>query len=180
MSTVFIALVAIGSLFMLVGTVAFIVAGFRESVWWGLGMLFLGSLVQLVFLFMYWNESKQAFLIQALGVLLLAGGIGAAVRSSVDEGRATAWFEEVKTRVASLGAVPWKEDSAAESKTRERRPAATRDFSGKTLAEVKEELGKPQGELTTESGTLYYYPDVELFSSDGIHVTSQGLPSALR
>lgn len=76
-------LLTLGSLLMLAGGVWMIVVAFRRSVVWGLCYLFV-PLAALVFLVVAWAEAKRAFLVNTLGVLLMAsvlllpnqGGLG--------------------------------------------------------------------------------------------------------
>ena len=63
-----------GLLLMLVGAVFFIVAAFRESVLWGLGVLFL-PFVSLVFLILAWPRAKGPFFIQLYGFAAILIGI---------------------------------------------------------------------------------------------------------
>jgi len=48
----------------------FLVAAFRESIWWGLGCLFI-PIVQLIFLIMHWQAAKKPFFLQLLGIALI-------------------------------------------------------------------------------------------------------------
>jgi hypothetical protein len=68
------ALLALAGLgLILIGFVFFLIAAFRESVLWGLGVLFL-SPVSLVFLIVHWDRAKQPFFLQlyGFGALLVA------------------------------------------------------------------------------------------------------------
>ncbi len=58
---------------LVVGGVCFLVAAFRESILWGLGVLFL-PVVPLIFLVLHWQRAKGSFFIQlyGLGFVLLA------------------------------------------------------------------------------------------------------------
>jgi hypothetical protein len=60
-------LVLLGLVALLVGGVAYIIAAFRTSVLWGLGVLFFGP-VSLVFLFLHWSEAKKPFFLQLWGI----------------------------------------------------------------------------------------------------------------
>lgn len=63
-------LMGVGYIMAFGGGVWFLVVSFKESVWWGLGCLFI-SLVQLIFLIMYWHDVKKPFGLQLLGVGLV-------------------------------------------------------------------------------------------------------------
>ena len=60
-------MVLIGGLMMLVGGIMLLVAAFQQSVLWGLGCLFV-PFVSLIFVIMFWNDAKNAFLIQIAGI----------------------------------------------------------------------------------------------------------------
>ena len=59
-----------GFLLMLVGGIAFIVAAFRESILWGLGVMFV-PFVSLIFLVLNWSRTKDSFFLQLYGVALI-------------------------------------------------------------------------------------------------------------
>ena len=84
------ALCLIGLLVCLAGTIIFLVAAFRESIWWGLGSMFV-PFVSLFFLIKYWAEAKNGFLISLLGCIVMVGGsflggFGAAQNGAGSEG----------------------------------------------------------------------------------------------
>ena len=72
----------IGFIMVCVGGVMYLIAAFRESVMWGLGVLFL-PIVPLVFLFMHWDRAKTAFFVQLLGILLVFGGAWSGLSSDM-------------------------------------------------------------------------------------------------
>ena len=63
-----------GFLLLLLGYVFFIVAAFRASILWGLGVLFL-PIVWLVFLVLEWPHAKRPFLWQVWGIALILLGV---------------------------------------------------------------------------------------------------------
>jgi len=63
-----------GLLLMLVGGLFFIIAAFRESLLWGLGVVFL-PFVSLIFLILAWPRAKGPFFIQLYGLLAILIGI---------------------------------------------------------------------------------------------------------
>lgn len=69
-----IALLLIGFLMSLIGQIWYLVASFKTSVWWGLGVFFV-PFVSLVFLFMHWDVAKRPFLISLIGTLLVYAGV---------------------------------------------------------------------------------------------------------
>jgi len=62
-----------GFLLMLLGWIAFIVMAFRESILWGLGVLFL-PFVSLIFLVLHWARAKNSFFLQLWGLLIVIVG----------------------------------------------------------------------------------------------------------
>jgi hypothetical protein len=68
-------LLIIGGIGMLVGGIGMLMAGFRESVLWGLGMLII-PVVSLIFVITHWEDAKKPFIIQIVGWLLFAAGMG--------------------------------------------------------------------------------------------------------
>lgn len=57
------ALIVLGLLLFVFGGLWFLVAAFRESIWWGLACLLI-PIVQLFFLIVHWPEAKKPFLLQ--------------------------------------------------------------------------------------------------------------------
>lgn len=75
------ALIAVGFVACLVGGIWILVKGFQESALWGLGMLFIGPLVTLIFVIMHWENCKKPFLYYAGGFVgiifgMVVGGMG--------------------------------------------------------------------------------------------------------
>lgn len=68
-----IALAYLGILVALIGGIWLLVVTFKESIWWGLGSLFL-PIVGLVFVIMHWQISKKPFLIYLGGIILCVIG----------------------------------------------------------------------------------------------------------
>jgi hypothetical protein len=63
-----------GLLLMFLGGLFFIIAAFRESILWGLGVLFL-PFVSLVFLILCWQRAKGPFFLQLYGIGFVLLGI---------------------------------------------------------------------------------------------------------
>ena len=60
----------VGYAAIMIGGLWFLIAAFRESVWWGLGVLLI-PFVELFYLFSYWEDAKKPFGIQILGIIFL-------------------------------------------------------------------------------------------------------------
>ena len=56
-----------GIVLLLVGGLCFLIAAFRESLLWGLGVLLL-PIVPLIFLILHWQRAKGPFFLQLYGV----------------------------------------------------------------------------------------------------------------
>ncbi len=62
--------ILLGLAIAFVGGIMFLVAAFRTSILWGLGVLFI-PFISLFFLIFHWQEAKKSFFIQVFGVALL-------------------------------------------------------------------------------------------------------------
>jgi hypothetical protein len=67
-------LLVIGWLVSIVGSIMLLVVAFKESVWWGLGCIFI-PFVALIFLIMHWAVAKKPFFIELAGAVLIIIGI---------------------------------------------------------------------------------------------------------
>jgi FtsH-binding integral membrane protein len=68
-------IILLGIVIFIIGGLLFLVAAFRESIWWGLACLFL-PVVPLFFLIVHWQNAKKPFFIQLAGfVVILVGAI---------------------------------------------------------------------------------------------------------
>jgi len=56
-----------------VGAFIVLVAAFKESVWWGLGSLFV-PIIWLIFVIVHWARAKKGFLLQLAGIAVMAAG----------------------------------------------------------------------------------------------------------
>jgi uncharacterized membrane protein len=59
----------IGGLVALIGGIWFLVVAFRQSVWWGLGSIFI-PFVSLIFLIIHWADAKKPFFVWLLGAVI--------------------------------------------------------------------------------------------------------------
>jgi len=66
-------LVILGLVIALFGGLMFLVAAFRESIWWGLACLFL-PFVSFFFLIVHWRVAKKPFFLQLLGLAVMVIG----------------------------------------------------------------------------------------------------------
>jgi hypothetical protein len=61
MATIGTILIVIGAVIGLVFGIQLLILAFRESIWWGLGYIFV-PLVALIFVIMHWEDTKTPFL----------------------------------------------------------------------------------------------------------------------
>jgi hypothetical protein len=152
----------------------FLVAAFRESLLWGLAILFL-PFAGLVFLIMHWSEARRGFMVQLLGCIIAFAGVGMGFASGA--GSLTTAMKQVPRMPE-----PTSSGSSSGFQRREPEPAVEEsesvlrevdDFVGLRLKEVKQKLGLPRGQLVSEGRTIYFYEDFEIESDDGETVARQ-------
>ena len=67
-------LVILGLILCLVGSICILIAAFKESLLWGLGVLFINSIVVIIFVILHFEETKKPFIIWVIGVVLMIVG----------------------------------------------------------------------------------------------------------
>jgi len=67
-------LFGVGVVLAIVGAIMMLIPAFKESVWWGLGGIFV-PLVLLIFAFMHWETCKKGFGVWIAGVCFYLGSI---------------------------------------------------------------------------------------------------------
>lgn len=73
MEMVGLALVVVGAIVAVVGSIWFLVVACSESILWGLGCFFV-PFVSLIFLVMHWNKAAKPFLLNLGGIVLIVLG----------------------------------------------------------------------------------------------------------
>jgi hypothetical protein len=66
-------LISIGMGLGLLGGIWLLIVAFKESIWWGLGSLFI-PLVSLIFVVLHWSVAKTPFLISLVSVVMVIAG----------------------------------------------------------------------------------------------------------
>jgi hypothetical protein len=74
MEAIAMVLLIVGVLVMGITGIVLLIKAFQTSIWWGLGYIFV-PFVSLIFVIMYWNDTKKPFLYMLGGVVLFAVGI---------------------------------------------------------------------------------------------------------
>ena len=67
-------LLAVGIILAFVGTILILINAFKESIWWGLGGLFV-PFILLIYTFMRWEKNKTFFGIWFSGFLFYLGAL---------------------------------------------------------------------------------------------------------
>ena len=63
-------LIYFGFLILLIGSIGFLIAAFKNSIFWGLGCLLI-SPISIIFLILYWNDAKNPFFLQLIGIFVV-------------------------------------------------------------------------------------------------------------
>ncbi|WP_353144400.1 hypothetical protein [Acinetobacter pragensis] len=63
-------IIYVGFAVILIGAIGFLIAAFKNSILWGLGCL-LFSPISIVFLVLYWQDAKNPFFLQLIGILIV-------------------------------------------------------------------------------------------------------------
>jgi hypothetical protein len=178
LTILFFILIGAALIINLVASIWFLVAAFRESILWGLAILFL-PVAGIVFLIMHWDEVRTPFLLNLLAIMLFVISFFVLPRDAMPDLAAAVdqpiSSENLAQEEASFSFTKIREgmQQAAEKK-KMRQLTANRGYRGRTLVSVEEELGPPKGIITTSSGeTHYYYTSLELISSDGLTVADE-------
>jgi FtsH-binding integral membrane protein len=67
-------IIIFGIIVFIIGGFAFLIAAFRESLWWGLACLFI-PIVSFFFLIVHWRDAKKSFFIQLAGFAIMVVGV---------------------------------------------------------------------------------------------------------
>lgn len=184
MGVAYIAVIVIGGLFSVIGSIMFVVAAFRTSALWGLAVLLL-PFAGFVFLCMHWEEAKKPFLINLAGTLMCFVGMMMTLRTGVEamaaglppaaQSFANAAMEaapKLEQLSALRGSAPDEEEgTGGEDEKREPPKGSPTRLKGKRLEDVQLLLGWPRGRLVRGDETLLVYDGFTLFSDDGETVT---------
>ncbi|CAM4217477.1 hypothetical protein [Acinetobacter pragensis] len=63
-------IIYVGFAVILIGAIGFLITAFKNSILWGLGCL-LFSPISIVFLVLYWQDAKNPFFLQLIGILIV-------------------------------------------------------------------------------------------------------------
>lgn len=66
-------LIYLGIAIIIIGGIGFLIAAFKNSLLWGLGCLLFYP-ISIVFLILYWQEAKNSFFLQLIGVAFVFAG----------------------------------------------------------------------------------------------------------
>ena len=182
-------LLCLGALCVVIGAILLIVAAFRESVGWGLAVIFI-PFASLVFLFKHWDAAKVAFLFQAGGIALvgvlfsmgLLSGINL-MRRAVADGLVQKSHYVIITPTTNFVAEAPAPAQAAETPADApaaplAEPAGEEDpkdpmrLRGRSLDDVVKIMGPPRGRMLADQRVCLLYPGFSFFSDDGRTISS--------
>lgn len=66
-------IIFLGLAIFVLGGLLFLIAAFRESIWWGLACMFL-PIVSVFFLIVHWPKAKQPLFLQLVGFAMVVVG----------------------------------------------------------------------------------------------------------
>lgn len=143
-------LFGIGSLVSFIAGIWFLVEAFKENIWWGVACLVFGP-ASLVFLFMHWESAKSPFLLNLLGVLIMAGGLIIAIQQGPEN--------RPNWSAMAAGEADETSDSGGRKAQLRRSAGDGEVVDGMTPQEVINQLGLPVGQLEQGETTVYLYSD---------------------
>lgn len=171
---------ALGFLLMLAGHIWLMVQAFGEGPGWGLAILFLPGLADVLYSIDHWAVAKKPFLIWLAGALLGAAAVGAPfLFSGLKSESAVQWMEvKAEEGMPELALVEEARESGLPVTDRDRvaglletagiDPQNPRTFVGRTISAMTEVLGPPSATLKMgREHTFIYYHCFEVTSKDG-------------
>lgn len=164
----------LGVIVAAVGGIRLLIAAFRASPLWGLGVLFIGP-VSLIFVVTHWYEAKPAFMNQVAGFLIAAVGVVLASSLGIasmgdfavegqdytSEGGGWAQFLESANTAVEYA------DASGDDEERVEIPDDPEQFVGMTLEKATELLGRPRARMKKEDQVILMYHGYSLESDDG-------------
>lgn len=75
MEVIGLVLTVIGCIVMFVGGIWFLIEAFHSGLMWGIGCLFCGGIVGLIWLVTHWQDGKAPFGLQILGMVIYFVGV---------------------------------------------------------------------------------------------------------
>ncbi len=181
MQFLFLGLFAIAFVLLIVGQIMFVIAAFRVSIVWGLCVVFLAP-ASLIFLIMYWEDAKRAFGIQMLGTVVaivaifsgfgsVASGLGGVAEqlaeSGISEEQIRALQEMAEGGLQTVAAAGQDVEESVSGMSGE----DPLSLIGSTVAQAKEILGRPKGQMKSGEEVCLLYDTFTVFSADGETIT---------
>ncbi|NQT92791.1 MAG: hypothetical protein HQ559_08520 [Lentisphaerae bacterium] len=176
MNVFIIVLSVVGSLTCMVGAGMIIIAAFRESVGWGIGVL-LFQPAAFIFVLLHWDEAKKGFLVQLAGVCVFVAAWGmvfAQGKQALDDAFETFSLEQIAggMQTGSSGG-----DGDGIDPDGEETADTENEYVGMSVKDVVKLLGRPEGSGQSGDTVILVYREFELVSTDGVTVTSQAVPA---
>jgi len=66
-------LIYLGLIVVIIGSIGFLIAAFKNSILWGFGCLLLPP-ISIIFLILHWHEAKNPFFLQLIGIAMMFAG----------------------------------------------------------------------------------------------------------
>ncbi len=194
MQIVIMIIFGLGWLITFIGGIMFLIAAFRERVWWGLAVLFL-PLANFIFLINHWDEAKKALFVQlggvglCIAVIMIGGILGTKSLAGqmkkfpipIPQGASSGGLAPEKHTIVQEPSVDWSKKNESETGTKSVSQftadwddsKAKDNFVGMKFEDAENILGKPMAIMKMHNKTIYKYSNIELVSKDGITITGQ-------
>lgn len=170
------ALTLLGSLVCLSGHLWLMIRAFQKSVLWGLLVLLLSPLANILFAIKYWALARKPFLLSVAGVALMALPLLGLVFFRLKESGMA--FSVFRAQVEESAVVSGIEEDGIPLTDRERvadmlqvagiDPENPSTFKGRSIAQMTKALGKPSAVMKQGSDhTFIFHGCFEVVSRDG-------------
>jgi hypothetical protein len=152
----------LGWLLTMVGGVWIMIAAFRESIVWGLCVMFL-PIAQPIFICTHWGQCWRPLLISLFGMATAVAGFFAMPNLLLSEGE-EGFFEMIASEGFSLTErLPQMTNLVKEAAVEALAPVAV----GDRCADVLRKCGKPIGKGAGKGGVVWHYADRTITFADG-------------
>jgi hypothetical protein len=155
-------ILVLGWLLTMVGGVWILIVAFRESVVWGLCVMFL-PIAEPIFIFIHWGQCWRPLLISLFGMATAVAAVFAMPNSLLSEGE-EGFFERMPSAGFNLAEMwPQMSNRVVKATVEELAPLAV----GDCCADVLRKCGKPIGKGTGKGGVVWHYADRTITFADG-------------
>jgi hypothetical protein len=99
-------LLALGVILYVVGSIGFLIAGFKSSLWWGLGMLFIGGPVGIAFFFTNFDKAWRTVVASTAGLIMAFASFVVAPQDPEINAKVVKYFPNVEEGTFDAAAIP--------------------------------------------------------------------------